>query len=139
MIKIKFIPSNANSPTQVYNTINSNKYRLSIKCGSTERRIYYYGFLTDSNEKIFFSDWCFIINPYEGEEYYEQCQKVTVENNREIFYGMEGTRCLLIDALKITGTTDTLLKEVIQIIVTDEILKEYYCKTLSFMEEDLLG
>ena len=95
-------------------------------------------YLLNINEVIINGDWCIITNPYEGDQYIEQCKKVTLENNRKIFYGMEGTRCLLIDAVKIVGTTNTLFKEVNQIIITEEMLREYYNKPLSFMEEDLL-
>ena len=95
-------------------------------------------YLVNPSEAIFKGDWCIITNPYEGEEYVEQCEKITVENDRKIFYGMDGTQCLLIDAVKIVGTTNTLLKEVNQIIITEEMLREYYNKPLSFMEEDLL-
>ena len=95
-------------------------------------------YLLNINEVIINGDWCIITNPYDGDQYIEQCKKVSLENKREIFYGMEGTRCLLIDAVKIVGTTNTLLKEVNQIIITEEMLREYYNKPLSFMEEDLL-
>lgn len=95
-------------------------------------------YLVNPSKVIFKGDWCIITNPYEGERYVERCKKVTLENNRKIFYGMEGTRCLLIDAMKIIGTTNILLKEVNQIIVTEEMLREYESKPLSFMAEDLL-
>jgi len=138
MIKIKFIPSKGNSPTQVYNTHDSHRFRLTNKYGNTKSNIYYDGFLANSNEPIISGDWSIITNPYDGEEYTVQCKKVDVENNREIYYGMEGTRCLLSDVTKIIGTTDNSLKEVNQIIVTEEMLKEYESEPLSFMEEDLL-
>ena len=96
-------------------------------------------YLLNINEVIINGDWCIITNPYDGDQYIEQCKKVSLENKREIFYGMEGTRCLLIDAMKIIGTTNILLKEVNQIIVIEEMIKEYFNKPLSFMEEDLLG
>ena len=138
MIEIKFILNNGKFPTEVFTTITFNKYRLTSEYPNTEGRIYYDAFLTDRNISISPADWCIITNTYDGEEYYEQCKKVTVEGNREIFYGMEGTRCLLIDALKIVGTTNTLFKNVKHIIVDEEMLREYYSKPLSFMEEDLL-
>ena len=138
MVSIKFILSKGNSPTQVYNTHDSHRFRLTNKYGNTKSNIYYDGFLANSNKPIFSGDWCIITNPYDGEEYTEQCKKVTLENRMGIFYGMEETRCLLIDASKIVGTTDNSLKEVNQIIVTEEMLREYYSKTPSFMEEDLL-
>ena len=138
MVSLKFIPSKGNSPTQVYNTVKFNNYRLTNQCGYTESNIYYDGFLADSNEPIISGDWCIITSPYDGEEYAEQCKKVARENDKGIFYGIEGTRCLLIDAVKIVGTTNKLLKEVNQIIITEEMLREYYNKPLSFMEEDLL-
>lgn len=138
MIKIKFIPSKGNYPTQVYNTVKSSKYRLTIQCGYTESNIYYDGFLADSNEPIFSGDRCIITNPYDGETYYVKCKKVTFENNRNIFFGMDGTRCLLIDAVKIIGTTNSFFKEVKQITITEKMLNEHYSKSLNFMEEDLL-
>ena len=137
MISIKFIPSKGNSPTQLYNAVEYEKYRLPIKCENIQRKIFYDVFITNSNEPIVSGDWCIVTNPYDGEEYTEQCKKVPVENNREIFYGMEGTRCLLIDAAKIIGTTNILLKEIKQIIVTQEMLQEYNSEPLSFMEGDL--
>ena len=94
-------------------------------------------YLVNPSEVIFKGDWCIITNPYEGERYVERCKKVTLENSRKIFYGMEGTRCLMIDAVKIIGTTNILLKEIKQIIVTQEMLQEYNSEPLSFMEGDL--
>lgn len=89
-------------------------YTLNIiTTNDAKKNIGYEGvFLTDSEVLIFASDWCIITNPHDGEEYVEQCEKTTVENNRKIFYGMEGTRCLLIDAVKIIGTTNLYFKEV---------------------------
>ena len=137
MVSIKFILSKGNSPTQVYNTHDSHRFRLTNKYENTKSNIYYDGFLADSNEPIISGDCCIITSPYDGEEYAEQCKKVAREKDRGIFYGMEGTRCLLIDASKIVGTTNTSFKDVNQIIITEEMLREYYNKPLSFMEEDL--
>ena len=137
MKTIRFIQSKKNTPTQVCTLDESFECRLSEKCCEAASTIYYHSFIIDAEASIINMDWCIIINPYDGEEYTEQCKKVAVENNREIFYGMQGTRCLLIDTLKIIGTTNILLKEVEQIIVTEEMLGEYN-KPLSFMKEDLL-
>ena len=138
MINLKFIPSKGNSPAQVFTKVDSNRFKLTNKYGNTESNIHYDGFLADTNELIISGDWCIITNPYDGEEYNEQCKEVAVEINKEIFYGMKGTRCLLIDAVKIIGTTNRSLKEVKQLILTEQMLQEYNNKSLSFMEEDLL-
>ena len=138
MKTIRFIPSTGNIETDVCTSDESFRYKLSKKCCKMVSIIYYHTFIIDTEVIILNKDWCIITNAYDGEEYCEQCMKVTFEKNTEIFYGMEGTRCLLIDAVKIVGTTNKLLKEVNQIIITEEMLREYYNKPLSFMEEDLV-
>ena len=137
MKTIRFIQSKENTPTEVCSIDESFEYKLSENYSKTATIIYYDTFIIDTEASIINMDWCIVTNPYDGEEYTEQCKKVAVENNQEIFYGMEGTRCLLIDALKIVGTTNKSLKELKQIIVTEELLQEYNNKPLSFMEEDL--
>ena len=138
MTNIIFILSKQNLLSNIVTTNNFNKFRLIEEFDNLKDKIYYNTFLIDSDAIISSTDWCIIANPYEGDRYVERCKKVTLENKKGIFYGMEGTRCLLIDATKIVGTTDPLLKEVIQIQVTEEMIKQYYSKPLNFMEEDLL-
>ena len=138
MIKSTSIKIKSILRTRVFSKNTSTKSKLNNEFENSDNNVEYWTFFTDSNAEILTMHWCIIANPYEGELYVERCKKVTLENNREIFYGIEGTRCLLIDATKIVGTTNTSFKDVNQIIITEEMLREYYNKPLSFMEEDLL-
>ena len=138
MTNIIFILSKQNLLSNIVTTNNFNKFRLIEEFDNLKDKIYYNTFLIDSDAIISSTDWCIIANPYEGERYVERCKKVTLENDRKIFYGMDGTRCLLIDAVKIIGTTNSCFKEVKQITITEKMLNEYYSKSLNFMEEDLL-
>ena len=137
MIELTSIKITPNLQLRLISKNTSTKIKWNNEFNNTEK-FEYLVFLTDSEAEISTLDWCIVTNPFDGDKYCEPCKKVTFENNRKIFYGIEETRCLLIDAVKIVGTTNTLLKEVNQIIITEEMLREYYNKPLSFMEEDLL-
>ena len=138
MINIKFLLSKKNLLTPIYREAESCEYKFIEELGNIKKAIFYDAFLTDSDAAISSQDWCIISEPYNGGEYIESCDKITSENGRKVFYGQEGTRCLLIDAVKIIGTTNILLQEIKQIVITDEMLQEYNSEPLSFMEEDLL-
>ena len=105
MISIKFIPSKDNLPTNVYKAYNSLKYKYTEDSVTKENRVYYEAFLVDSEAIIYFEDLCIITSPYEAEEYVERCYKITNDYDREVFYGKEGTRCLLCDVAKIIGVS----------------------------------
>ncbi len=138
MNNMKFIPSMGNLTTHVYTDENPFAFKYFEKLERKEIRTFYDAYLIDSDTLISPGDLCIVTHPYDSEEYVERCDKVTVDDVREVFYGEEGTRCLLIDAIKIIGTTNSCFKEVKQIIVTEQILQEFNSKPLSFMEEDLL-
>ena len=103
MIDMKFIPSEDNLPTNIYTEDNSSKYKYTEDYESIENRIYFDAFLVDP--KAFISSWdlCIVSNPYDSEEYVERCNKVSLDDGREVFYSEEGTRCLLCDVRKVVG------------------------------------
>ena len=138
MNNIKFILSEDNLTTHVYTDENPLAFKYLEELENKEMRTYYDVFLIDADALISPGNLCIVTHPYDPEEYVERCDKVTVDDGREVFYGEEGTRCLLIDPVKIIGTTNILLKEIKQIVITDEMLQEFNNKPLSFMEEGLL-
>ena len=74
-----------------------------------------------SDEAINAGDLCMITDP-DGDYFTEVCAEVTFETGRKIFYGKEGTRCLLCDVQKIVSTTNqALLSENISLLSGEKL------------------
>ena len=110
MINIKFLPSKDNLPTHVYTEENEFAYKYTEDIESKENRIYYDAFLVDSEVEISSGDLCIVIHPYDSKIYMERCKIVSMNDGREVFYGEEGTRCLLSDVAKIIEGSEEFIK-----------------------------
>ena len=105
MIELTSIKITPNLQLRMISKNTPAKIKWSNEFNNTEK-FEYLTLLTDSEVEISTLDWCIVTNPFDGDKYCEQCKKVTFENSRKIFYGIEGTRCLLCDVQKITATTN---------------------------------
>ena len=103
MLDMKFIPSEETLPTNIYTEDNSSKYKYTEDYNCIENRIYFDAILVDSDAFISSGDLCFVTHPYDSERYVERCNKVSLDDGKEVFYGEKGTRCLLCDVEKVVG------------------------------------
>lgn len=121
---MKLISSKENLPTNVYTEKNPFAYKYSEDLKSKENRTYYDVFLVNTKALISSGDFCVITHPHDSEEYVERCDRTSLDDGREVFYGEKGTRCLLSDVAKIIDANKEFIEEEnINKLNTDTIIK----------------
>ena len=109
MFNLIMIPSRDNIPTNVYLDKCGYKFTSTKSVDTATNNLQYFESYEVSDEVIKPNDWCIITDP-EGFEYPEECDRIMHEDRGEVFYGKNGTRCLLTDVQIILSTTDKALK-----------------------------
>ena len=107
MNKLIFIPSENNTPTHVHSNSYLLNYTYSERMRVSDKFNYFHCYIV-GDAPILSGDACIVTDP-DGCSFPEVCAEVTFETGRKIFYGKEGSRCLLCDVQKITATTNKAL------------------------------
>ena len=85
-----------------------------------------------SDEAINAGDLCMITDP-DGDYFTEVCAQTIFRQDSNIFYGKEGTRCLLFDVRKITATTNkALISENVLHLSVEEIQSLFKQRKLQY-------
>ena len=97
------IPSTANIPTHIFSKRSVLYYTYSREILHDNTVDYFDGHVVNE-DPVCSRDTCLITDPYGG-AYTEVCAYISIDGDRKIFYGVDGTRCLLCDVKKIVATT----------------------------------
>lgn len=102
------IPSRDNTPTHVYWERALLRYTY-IETIIPDKELDYFDCYVVSDDTIHAGDLCLVTDP-DGFSYPEQCALTIFQKDSNIFYGREGTRCLLCDVQKMIATTNKALQ-----------------------------
>ena len=124
------IPCTANIPTHIFSERNVLKYVYSREILYDNKLDYFDGHVF-SDDLVCSRDICLIIDP-DGSAYTEVCASTDFIDDRHIFNGIDGTRCLLCDVKKIVETTNVDLQTDVIMPIQEgnliNLLKERNCK-----------
>ena len=116
------IPCTANIPTHIFSERNVLRYVYSRVILYDNKLDYFDGYVF-SDDLVCSRDICLIIDP-DGSAYTEVCASIHFIDDRHIFNGVDGTRCLLCDVKKIVETTNVDLQtDIIKLIKKETIIK----------------
>ena len=104
MFNLIMILSKDNALTNVYLDKYGYQFITLRKEETIKAHLNYFDCYVVSDHSINPDDWC-IITDTEGLEYPEECDRIMHEDRGEVFYGKNGTRCLVCDAQKILSST----------------------------------
>ena len=114
------IPSKDNIPTHVYSEKNLHKYTYA-EVLLIDNRLDYFDCYTVCDNLIHSGDMCLVTDP-DGYSFPEVCAQTIFQKDCNIYYGTEGTRCLLCDAEKIIATTNKALQSESVSTISGEVL-----------------
>ena len=120
------IPSTVNIPTHIFSERNKLRYIYSREILYDNKLDYFDGYIV-SDDLVCSRDICSITGPY-GSAYTEVCASTDFIDDRYIFNGVDGTRCLLCDVKKIVETTNVDLH-------TEEIMPINEATLINLIEE----
>ena len=120
------IPSTANIPTHIFSKRSVLYYTYSREILHDNTVDYFDGHVVNE-DPVCSRDTCLITDPY-GSAYTEVCASTDSIDDRYIFNGVDGTRCLLCDVKKIVETTNIDLQ-------TEEIMPINEATLITLIEE----
>ena len=124
MMKLKVIRINSNYNKFSELSTDTNLINLEYSTLPKLNRIYFALYLTKPNAVIKARTWVVVTNYEDGDRFLEQCKSIANEDGRFVFYGVGGTRCLLVDCEAILASSDIELSNEVAGI-SEDFLKEY--------------